>query len=138
MECLFCEIIAGNIPSAKVYEDDYAYAFLDISPMKLGHTLVVPKRHVADYLSDDQAIAEISPAIIKVGKLLAEKLGADGSNLISNEKAASGQEVFHLHFHIIPRFADDPGFAALLDSAAPGSHASDSELFDQAKAKLGI
>ncbi|HJE51077.1 MAG TPA: HIT family protein [Tessaracoccus flavescens] len=111
MECLFCSIVAGDIPSKKVYEDDVAYAFLDISPWQVGHTLVVPKRHSTDVLDDDEVLAEIAPAVARVGRLLKEKLGADACNVMSNAGAASGQEVFHTHVHLIPRWADNPGIS---------------------------
>lgn len=110
-DCLFCKIIAGDIPSKKVYEDDAAYAFLDISPWQVGHTLVIPRRHTTDALEDDDVLAEIAPAVAKVGRLLKERLGADACNIVSNAGPASGQEVFHTHIHVIPRWADNPGIA---------------------------
>lgn len=115
MACLFCSIVAGNIPARRVYEDEHAIAFLDIGPWKRGHTLVVPRRHVDDVLDADEALSEIAPAISATGRLLVEKLGADGLNLLSNAGAVSGQEVFHLHVHLVPRYADDPGMRALFD-----------------------
>lgn len=77
MDCLFCALIAGEIPSKRVYEDDAALAFLDIAPWQEGHTVVVPKRHTVDVLADDDALAEIAPAVARVGRLLKERLGAD-------------------------------------------------------------
>ena len=111
MDCLFCAIVAGEIPSRKVYEDDAAFAFLDIAPWQEGHTLVVPKRHTVDALADDEALAEVSPAVARVGRLLKERLGADACTVLSNAGAASGQEVFHTHVHVLPRWADNPGVA---------------------------
>ena len=111
MDCLFCSIVAGEIPSKKVYEDDIAFAFLDIAPWQEGHTLVVPKRHTVDALADDEALAEVSPAVARVGRLLKERLGADACTVVSNAGAASGQEVFHTHVHVLPRWADNPGVA---------------------------
>ena len=111
MDCLFCKIIAGDIPSKKVYEDDAAFAFLDISPWQKGHTLVVPKRHSTDVLEDDEVLAEIGHAVARVGRMLKDKLGADACNVVANAGAASGQEVFHTHVHVIPRYADNPGIA---------------------------
>lgn len=113
MNCLFCAIIAGDIPSKPVYADDHAYAFLDINPFTRGHTLVVPRRHVADVLDPDAPLAEIAPAIGAVSRLLVARLGADGLNMLSNAGAVAGQEVFHLHVHLIPRYAARPGLAAL-------------------------
>jgi len=109
MDCLFCAIIAGDIPSRRVYEDDHAVAFLDISPWKRGHTLVVPRRHVDDVLAANEALTEIAPAIGATARRLMEKLKADGLNLISSAGAVAGQEVFHLHVHLVPRYTDDAG-----------------------------
>ena len=111
MDCLFCAILAGDIPAMKVYEDDLAFAFLDISPWQEGHTLVIPKRHTVDVLADDDALAEIAPAVARVGRLLKERLGADACTVLSNAGAASGQEVFHTHVHVLPRWEDNPGVA---------------------------
>ncbi len=101
MDCLFCAIIDGSIPSRKVYADDFAYAFLDINPWHAGHTLVVPRRHVADVLTEPQALSEIGDAITATGKLLVDRLGADGLNVLLNAGEVAGQEVFHLHAHLI-------------------------------------
>lgn len=109
MDCLFCKIAAGEIPSKKVYEDEVAFAFLDISPWQEGHTLVIPKRHITDVLADDEVLAELAPAVARVGRLLMDKLVADACNVVSNAGAASGQEVFHAHVHVLPRWAANPG-----------------------------
>lgn len=113
MDCLFCSIIAGDIPSRKVYEDDVAYAFLDIEPWHPGHTLVVPKRHVDDLTGDPTVLAEIAPAISAVSRLLVDRLDADGLNMISSAGPVAGQEVFHLHVHLVPRTDDHPGLQQL-------------------------
>lgn len=113
MACLFCAILDGAIPSKKVYEDDVAYAFLDISPWQRGHTLVIPRRHTIDVLEDDEALAEIAPAVARVGRVLKERLGAEACNVLSNAGAIAGQEVFHTHVHVVPRYADAPGLANL-------------------------
>lgn len=115
MVCLFCSIVAGDIPARRIYEDDKAIAFLDINPWKRGHTLVIPRRHVDDLLNADEALSEIAPAVTATARLLTERLGADGMNLLSNAGAVAGQEVFHLHLHLVPRYADDPGMRALFD-----------------------
>lgn len=111
MDCLFCKIIAEEIPSKKVYEDDVSFAFLDISPWQRGHTLVLPRRHSVDVLADDDVLAEIGPAVARVGRLLKDRLGADACNVLANAGEVSGQEVFHTHVHVIPRYADRPGIA---------------------------
>ena len=115
MACLFCSIVAGDIPSRRIHEDDHAIAFLDINPWKRGHSLVIPRRHVDDVLAADEALSEIAPAISATARLLTDKLDADGLNLLSNAGAVSGQEVFHLHVHLVPRYADDPGLRVIFD-----------------------
>ncbi|MFT4294285.1 MAG: HIT domain-containing protein [Micropruina sp.] len=118
MACLFCSIVAGDIPARRIYADDHAIAFLDINPWKRGHTLVIPRRHVDDILDADEALTEIAPAIAATSRLLTERLAADGLNLLANAGAVAGQEVFHLHVHLVPRYADDPGLRALFDRDA--------------------
>lgn len=112
--CIFCRIVAGEIPSKQIYADDTAIAFLDIQPAKPGHTLIVPRRHVANAIVDETALAEIGPVVATVGSMLMEKLNADGLNVLSNVNEVAGQSVFHLHVHLIPRFADNPGIAAMV------------------------
>jgi histidine triad (HIT) family protein len=114
-DCIFCKIVAGDIPSRGVYSDDQAYAFLDLAPWHRGHSLVVPRRHVPDLITADHALTEIAPAVDAVARLLVERLGADGVNVVSSSGAAAGQEVFHLHVHVVPRYADDPGLRLLVN-----------------------
>jgi len=113
MSCLFCRIVAGEIPSKQVYADEHAIAFLDINPWHVGHTLVVPRRHVDDLLGEPEALTEIAPAISATARLLVDRLAADGLNLLSSSGDAAGQEVFHLHVHLVPRFAHRPGLREL-------------------------
>lgn len=115
MECLFCAIVAGDIPSRQIYADDAAIAFLDVAPWHRGHSLVIPRRHVVDLLEPSAVLAEIAPAIEATSRLLMERLEADGLNLLSNSRAVSGQEVFHLHVHLVPRYRERPGMRALLE-----------------------
>ena len=107
MDCLFCSIATGDIPSTKVYEDDLTYAFMDISPASEGHLIVVPKRHSRDIL---EIGAEDLHAVLDTGQKLArrvtEVLGADGVNLLNNRGEHAWQTVFHFHLHVIPRYAD--------------------------------
>lgn len=107
-DCIFCKIIAGEIPSTKIYEDDFSYAFLDISPVNKGHTLVVPKKHCVNLMDiPDDDLGELMIAAKKVAIAVKEGMECDGISLaMSNEKAA-GQEVFHAHVHIMPRFSSD-------------------------------
>ena len=108
MDCIFCKIIKGEIPCSKVYEDDKVLCFLDIGPVKKGHTLVVPKKHSAT-LADDSAedLAACMKAIKKIAPAIAQAAGADGFNVMNNSGAAAGQAVPHTHFHIIPRHSSD-------------------------------
>jgi len=114
MDCLFCSIVAGDIPSRQVYADDAAIAFLDINPFHPGHTLVIPRRHVRDLLADPSVLGEIAPAIEATAKLLADRLGTEGMNILSSAGEVAGQEVMHVHFHLVPRSADKPGLRELL------------------------
>lgn len=120
MTCIFCRIVAGEIPSRRVFEDDAAVAFLDMDPFKTGHTLVVPRTHVTDALADADVLASMAPAITATGRLLVERLGASGLNILSNIGEDAGQSVFHLHVHLVPRYADDAGMGALLTRTASG------------------
>lgn len=117
-ECLFCRIVAGEIGSRRIYEDEHAVAFLDVGPWQRGHTLVVPRRHVPDLVTGTPSMAEIGPALDAVGRLLVERLRADGLNLLSSAKAVAGQEVFHLHLHLVPRYAAAPGLGNLISRAS--------------------
>ncbi len=112
-DCLFCRIAAGEIPAKRVYEDDTCIAFLDISPWQKGHTLVIPRRHVPDALADDRVLAEVSPSVVAVARLLQERLDATACNILTNAGPDSGQEVFHAHVHVIPRYPENPGIANL-------------------------
>ena len=112
-DCLFCRILAGEIPSRRVYEDDTCVAFLDIAPYHRGHTILIPRRHVTDGICDASAWCEVAPGIIATANLLKEKLGATGMNILSNAGEVSGQAIFHFHVHILPRYPDNPGMEAL-------------------------
>lgn len=118
MECLFCAIVAGDLPSRQVYADDDAFAFLDINPAQRGHTLVIPRRHVRDLVEQPQALTEIAPAVEKMARILTDALQPAGLNLLASQGEAAGQEVFHLHVHLIPRYADRPGLRAMLEPNA--------------------
>ena len=106
--CIFCKIVAGELPSYKVYEDDKVLAFLDIKPVNPGHTLVVSKAHYQnlEVIPEDELIA-ITIVIKKLGKLLKDKLAIEGYNVCENNDSVADQEVPHLHFHVIPRHVGD-------------------------------
>jgi histidine triad (HIT) family protein len=111
-DCLFCKIIARKISAYVVYEDEHALAFFDITPSAPGHTMVIPKVHAPNFLElPDTEVAPLFAAVKKVTELVVRKLGADGATMGINQGRASGQEVDHLHVHIIPRWNDDGGSA---------------------------
>lgn len=111
--CIFCKIVAQEIPSYKVYEDDKVYAFLDISQVTKGHTLVVPKQHVADIFEyDEQLAADIFARIPKIAKALEKAFPEmDGLNILNNNKELAYQSVFHSHIHLIPRYSKKDDFS---------------------------
>jgi histidine triad (HIT) family protein len=114
--CIFCKIISGELPSRQIYSDDRAVAFLDIGAWHRGHALVVPRRHVPDMITGAPTLAEIAPAVDAVARLLMDRLGADGINVVMSTGEVAGQEVFHLHVHVVPRYADEPGLSRLVNA----------------------
>lgn len=107
-DCLFCKIIAGEIPAEKIYEDEQTLAFLDITPVNKGHTLVVPKKHSRNLFdADDDTLAILLPVAKKVVRALQKSISAKGVNIHINNEPAAGQVIFHTHLHIIPRFSED-------------------------------
>jgi histidine triad (HIT) family protein len=108
-DCTFCGIVAGRVPARVLYEDDSAIAFLDIRPLRRGHTLVVPRAHVVDLAAEGapHAVAAVGPALQQTTRLLLDRLPADGVSLLQANGPAAGQEVFHLHFHLVPRWTGD-------------------------------
>lgn len=107
-QCIFCKIVKGELPCSKVYEDEHVVAFLDIHPVRPGHTLVVPKAHCDDFLGCDPAVgARLMEAAQKVARAVVNATRADGFNLGVNTGAAAGQIIFHLHLHVIPRSVND-------------------------------
>lgn len=107
-DCIFCKIVAGEIPCFKIYETDLVLSFLDIGPVNKGHALVIPKAHYnniwdlpADLGKDLLSAAKVA------GDAIVKSTGADGLNLIMNNNEAAGQLVFHAHMHLIPRFNGD-------------------------------
>ncbi len=108
MSCIFCKIIAGEIPSYKVYEDENTLAFLDINPVNPGHTLVMPKKHFVNLEETDEAtLCQVIKTVKKVGESLKKNLGTPGYNVLVNNDPVAGQIVPHLHFHVTPRLEDD-------------------------------
>lgn len=107
-DCLFCGIIKEIIPAEKVYEDTDFLAFLDINPVNIGHTLLVPKSHAENlYEIPDATLAHIAPVIKKLSVTIKSVMHADGVNIMMNNDRAAGQLIPHAHVHIIPRFSGD-------------------------------
>ncbi len=118
--CIFCAIAAGEIPSFKIYEDEFVLAYLDINPFTEGHTLVIPKTHAEGLLdADDALLATVIARVKKVAAHIKTALPCDGFNILQNNGEAAGQSVKHLHFHIVPRYGKEP--------IAFESHAGDME-----------
>lgn len=108
-DCIFCKIIRGEIPSYKIFEDDHAYAFLDINPFGRGHTLVVPKFHAEQLFQlPPEELAGVMPAVQRVATLLKMRLKCDGMALLQLNGEVAGQTVNHVHFHLVPRYKGQP------------------------------
>ncbi len=107
MDCIFCKIVAGEIPSYKVYEDDNVMAFLDITQGTKGHTLVIPKKHVPNiYELDQKTITDVFSVVPKLANSLKKAFTPIGLNILNNNDKPN-QSVFHFHVHLIPRYEDD-------------------------------
>jgi len=107
-ECIFCKIVAGELPATKIDEDDRTIAFMDINPGTRGHALVIPKDHARDLLEiDPDDLAAVARMAQRVAKRMPDALGAEGVNLINSCGEAAWQTVFHFHLHVLPRYADD-------------------------------
>jgi histidine triad (HIT) family protein len=108
-DCIFCKIVAGELPATIVDRDEHTIAFMDINPATRGHALVVPRIHTADLLSiDPQQLSAVTSAAQRLAARAKAALKADGINVINSCGAAAWQTVFHFHLHVIPRYEDDP------------------------------
>jgi histidine triad (HIT) family protein len=108
-DCLFCQIVAGEIPAQIIDENERTVTFMDINPATRGHALVVPRSHAANLLEvDADDLAATALAAQRLAQRVTERLGADGVNLLNSCGSAAWQTVFHLHIHVIPRYTDDP------------------------------
>jgi histidine triad (HIT) family protein len=122
--CVFCKIINHEIPSYQLYEDDSYVAFLDISQASIGHTLVVPKKHVNNLVeADEQTICGLFNLVAKLGKKISKNLNLKGFNVLCNNGEVAGQSIHHLHVHIIPRYENDTIMMKFSEN-----HLSDSEM----------
>lgn len=104
MSCVFCAIDSGEIQVARIAEDEAGLAFPDARPKSPGHVLVIPHDHVTDLADGGEAYVAIAPLVARMSRLVQDRLGADGVNLVVNSGVSAGQEVFHLHVHVIPRY----------------------------------
>lgn len=119
-DCIFCKIIAGELPGQIVAQDERTVSFMDINPATRGHALVVPRVHVRDLLEvDGDDLAAVARAAQRLAVRASERLHADGVNLLNSCGRAAWQTVFHFHVHVIPRYEDDP--LRLPWTPAPGS-----------------
>jgi histidine triad (HIT) family protein len=113
-DCIFCKIIDGEIPSSKVYEDEHVVAFLDISQVTKGHTLVIPKVHKENvYELTEDIASKVFAAVPKISNAIKAEYNPIGLNLLNNNGEDAGQSVFHFHIHIIPRYGNGDGFGAV-------------------------
>lgn len=123
MDCIFCNIVSGEIPAWRVYENESVLAFLDIHPTTKGHLLVISKTHVPDILQASSSdVAAVMDAIQKIAPILVSRTHSEGFNLMMNTGSAAGQMVFHWHTHLIPRTSNDgltpwPGHEYAVDEA---------------------
>lgn len=111
--CIFCQIIEGKIPSQCIYEDDVVYAFLDITQVTPGHSLVIPKKHVENIFEyDSQLSSEVFSRLPKISQALMKAFPeAQGMNIAMNNGEAAYQTVFHSHIHLLPRYGEQDGFS---------------------------
>ena len=107
-DCLFCKIVAGEIPATRIHEDERTVAFMDINPATRGHVLVVPREHSRDLLTiEPKDLKAVATAAQKLAAVMPDRLGADGVNLLNSCGRAAWQTVFHFHMHVIPRYDGD-------------------------------
>ena len=110
-DCLFCKMVAGQIPVTKIYEDEVVLAFLDIGPISDGHTLVIPKQHFEKlHNCSSELLGRIGQCLGRIAGAVAAAMNSDGYNVLCNNGRAAGQLIEHLHFHIIPRNTGDSLF----------------------------
>ena len=108
-DCIFCKIVAGELPAEKVAEDERTVAFMDINPATRGHLLVIPRKHARDLLEIEPGeLAAVTEVAQRMAQRAVTALEADGVNLINACGAAAWQTVFHFHIHVVPRYAHDP------------------------------
>lgn len=134
-DCVFCKIIAGDIPAFRVYENDDTIAFMDINPLHPGHVLVIPREHSANvYEVSDEAIAAAARTARRVARAVNAVVAPDGLNVLQCNGPAAGQSVFHFHMHVLPRRLDDG--AALNWEVIPGNMEEIGALAEKIRARI--
>ena len=107
-DCIFCKIVADELPAHKVYEDEHTVSFMDLSPWTRGHALVIPRKHSPNlYEIEDDDLRHTAVAAGRLARRMKERLRCDGVNLLNAAEPAAWQTVFHFHLHVIPRYEDD-------------------------------
>ncbi|MBN1841301.1 MAG: HIT family protein [Deltaproteobacteria bacterium] len=136
MDCIFCKIVAGEIPSVKIYEDDRTLAFMDINPLNDGHLLIIPKAHAATIHKITEAdFLAVMSATHKLAAAVQKTLAPEGINILQLNGEAANQVVPHLHVHIVPRWSGD-GLTVSQWNLAPGDMEKIKELADQIKSEI--
>jgi histidine triad (HIT) family protein len=108
-DCIFCKVLAGEIPSERVYEDDHTIAVMDINPWTRGHAVVIPRKHAENLFEiEDSELEHVAVAAKRLATKMRDTLGCDGVNLLQSNGRAAWQTIFHLHVHVIPRYDGDP------------------------------
>jgi histidine triad (HIT) family protein len=108
-DCIFCKIVAGELPAERVQEDEHTVAFMDLNPWTRGHALVIPRNHSRNlYEVPDEDLRNTASAAKRLAERMRDRLGCDGINLLNACEPAAWQTVFHFHIHVIPRYAGDP------------------------------
>lgn len=124
--CIFCSMLRGEVPYVELFSNEHLFAFLDIGPLNKGHALIVPKAHYATMFEVPADFGLVLlPAMQRLGKAVIEATGASGLNVVQNNFSASGQAVFHVHWHLIPRFEGDG-----LLKWTPGKYVSTEEMLE--------
>jgi histidine triad (HIT) family protein len=124
-DCIFCKIVAGELPATRIDEDERTVAFMDIAPWTRGHALVVPKAHATDLGEiGEEDLTAVAAMARRIALRQKERLGAEGVNLLNAFGAAAWQTVFHFHLHVIPRYADD----GMQLPARPGAGGGEAEV----------
>jgi histidine triad (HIT) family protein len=108
-DCIFCKVLGGDLPSERIYEDEHTVAVMDINPWTRGHAVVIPRKHAENLFEiEDDELEHVAVAAKRVATAMRDRLDCDGVNLLQSNGAAAWQTIFHLHFHVIPRYEDDP------------------------------